>query len=135
MNQNEDLWAKRSIGLKLWSFKSDPYQIAKALKLQSIPIAKGDAHGKKNTYKENQIHILHLMPEDSCWGDSFVELVAELGGVDGVLELIKAIEPANYFFVMNIPTSDTWSGNGNNLSKEVIAMLQRLDTDIAFNFF
>ena len=132
---NKNLWAQRSVGIKLWSFDADPYGLSKSLNVLSSPSAKGEPHGTKNTFKENQLHILKLIDEDSRWGEALMELISELGGVKEVLKLIESVQPKSYFIVINIPTSDAWSGNGNYFSKETISVLHNLNTSISFNYF
>jgi hypothetical protein len=131
----KSLWAKRSIGIKLWGFEKDPYEISKTLKVLCDPVAKGEPHGSKSTFKENQLHVLKSISEEESWDESLNDLVAALGGVDGILEMVKSIQPKNYFVVINIPTTDAWCGNGNHLSKATIETLHKLNTNVSLNYF
>ncbi len=131
----KSLWAQRSIGIKLWGFEKDPYEISKTLNVLSEPKSKGEPHGSKSTFKENQLHILRLISDEDAWDDALLDLVAALGGIDEVLEIIKSINPKNYFVVINIPTTDAWCGNGNHISKETIEILHKLKVNVSFNYF
>ncbi|RYY74192.1 MAG: hypothetical protein EOO52_15120 [Gammaproteobacteria bacterium] len=131
----KSLRAKRSIGIKLWGFEKDPYEISKTLKVLCDPVAKGEPHGSKSSFKENQLYVLKLISEDESWDESLNNLVAALGGVDGILEMVKSIQPKNYFVVINIPTTDAWCGNGNHLSKATIETLHKLKTNVSLNYF
>jgi len=133
--REKSLWAQRSIGIKLWGFDQDPYEISKALKVLSDPVAKGEPHGSKSTFKENQIHILKLISEDDCWDESLSDLVSALGGIDEILEMVKSIQPKSYFIVINIPTSDAWCGNCNHLSQATIEILHKLKANVSLNYF
>jgi len=132
---DKNLWAQRSIGIKLRGFEKDPYEISKSLKALSDPAAKGEPHGLKNHFKENQIHILRLISEEESWDESFIELVSTLGGVSEILKMVNSIQPKSYFVVINIPTSDAWCGNGSHFSKETIEILHKLKTNVSFNYF
>ncbi len=134
MNE-KSLWAQRSVGIKLWGFEKDPYEISKTLKVLCEPKSKGEPHGSKSTFKENQLHILRLIPEQGAWDDELNFLVDSLGGVDQISEMIKSINPKNYFVVINIPTTDAWCGNGNHLSTETIEILHKLKANVSFNYF
>jgi hypothetical protein len=133
--KEKSLWAQRSIGIKLWGFEKDPYEISKTLKALCDPVAKGELHGSKSTFKENQLHVLKLISEEESWDESLSDLVAALGGVDGILEMLKSIQPKSYFIVINIPTTDAWCGNGNHLSMETIETLYKLKTNVSLNYF
>lgn len=133
--KEKSLWAQRSVGIKLWGFDKDPYEISKTLNALSEPKAKGEPHGSKNTFKENQLHIVKLISDEGVWDDALDDLVAALGGVDEILEMINSINPKKYFVVINIPTVDAWCGNGNHISKETIEILHKLRVNVSFNYF
>ena len=70
----KDLWYQRSVGIKLRGFEQNPHDLAKQYAVLSESNAKGEAHGTKNTFKENQIHFVKLVQKDVYWGDELIVL-------------------------------------------------------------
>lgn len=131
----KELWRERSVGIKLWGFEENPYDLSKKINMLSDANAKGEPHGLKNTYPENQIHIIKIMDEDDSWGDSLEVLIEELGGVKEIKKLVNTVKPKNYFIIINKPISDFEYQQSNDLSKESVKLLNELDCNVSINFF
>lgn len=131
----EDLWYKRSVGIKLWGVKNDPHEVSKSLNALSRCKVKGDPWGKRNVYPENQMHIIKLLEYDDSWGDGFESLISDLGGVDFVKKLIVDMEPKKVLAIINLPIDDYKHQKSNDLSKESIFLLHKLSCNLTFNFF
>lgn len=131
----DDLWYKRSVGIKVYGFDSNPHELALKFNVLSDVKAKGDAHGLKNTYKENQIYLLKLLEPEDSWGDTLLNLISDLGGVESLLGNINDLEPKNYFIIVNKPTKDFDYQQSNDISKECIHLLNQLGCNVSFNFF
>ncbi|TYK64202.1 hypothetical protein [Colwellia echini] len=129
-----DLWNQRSVGLKFWGFDSDPYELANQFRVMSEANAIGEPHGLKNKFKENQVYLAKQLSKDEFWGDALLELIKDLGGIKNILSTIGSIQPKNYFIVINIPVSDNFNGSGNDISKQCVKVLAKLNCDISFNY-
>lgn len=130
-----ELWYKPSIGIKVYGFDSDPHELALKFNVLSDVNAKGDAHGLKNTYKENQIHLLKLLEPEDSWGDTLLSLISDLGGVESLLGNINDLKAKNHFVIVNKPLKDLDYQQSNDISKECIHLLNKLDCNVSFNFF
>jgi hypothetical protein len=131
----DDLWYKRSIGIKIYGFDSNPHELALKFNVLSDVIAKGDAHGSRNTHKENQIHLIKLLEPKDSWGDTLLSLISNLGGVESLLGNIKDLKPKSHFVIVNKPLRDLDYQQSNDISKECIHLLNQLDCNVSFNFF
>ena len=131
----KDLWYQRSVGIKLRGFEQNPHDLAKQYAVLSESNAKGEAHGTKNTFKENQIHFVKLVQKDAYWGDELIDLVDSFGGIEKLKSIIESISPKQFLVVINKPKSDLSDGQSNDLSKESLKMICQLNCDISFNFF
>jgi len=130
-----DLWYERSVGIKLRGVEQDPHELSKKYSVLSESNAKGEAHGTKNTFKENQIHFVKLVEEDGYWGDELVDLINSFGGIHELKSIVESISPKQLLVVINKPKSDIEDGHSNDLSKESLQVLCELNCDISFNFF
>jgi hypothetical protein len=131
----DDLWYKRSIGLKVYGFDYNPHELALKFNVLSDVKVKGDPHGLKNTYKENQIHFLKLLEPEDSWGDTLLSLVSDLGGVEELLSNVADLKPKNIFVIVNKPIKDLHYQQSNDMSKECINILNKLGFNVTFNFF
>lgn len=131
----KDLWYERSVGIKLRGFDTDPHELASNFNVLSESNAKGDAHGAKNTYKENQIHFLNVLERGDSWDDGFIELVKSFGGVENLKLILNSISPKQVLVIVNMPISDLQDGHSNDLSIESLKAICEIDCNISFNFF
>ena len=97
----DDLWYKRSVGIKVYGFDSNPHELALKFNVLSDVKVMGEAHGLKNTYKENQIHLLKLLEPEDSWGDALLSLISDLGGAEFLLGFINDLKPKNHFVIIN----------------------------------
>ena len=131
----DDLWYKRSVGIKVYGFDSNPHELALKFNVLSDVKVKGDIHGLKNTYKENQIHLLKLLESEGSWGDALLSLISDLGGVEFLLGIINDLKPKNHFVIVNKPLKDLDYQQTNDISKECIHLINQLGCNVSFNFF
>ena len=131
----DDLWYKRSVGIKVYGFDSNPHELALKFNVLSDVKVMGEAHGLKNTYKENQIHLLKLLEPEDSWGDALLSLISDLGGAEFLLGFINDLKPKNHFVIINKPLKDLDYQQTNDISKECIHVFNQLSCNISFNFF
>lgn len=130
-----DLWYERSVGIKLRGFEQNPHELSKKYSVLAEPNAKGEAHGTKNTFKENQLHFVKLIEEGEYWGDGLIDLIDSFGGIEELKSIIKSISPQQVLIILNIPKSDVIEGGSNDFSKESLKVICELHCNISFNFF
>ncbi len=130
-----DLWFERSVGIKLRGVEQDPHEFSKKYSVLSESSAKGEAHGTKSTFKENQIHFVKLVEEDGYWGDELVDLISSFGGIYELKPIVESISPKQLLVVINKLKSDIEDGHSNDLSKESLQILCELNCDISCQFF
>ena len=130
-----DLWYERTIGIKLRGFDQNPHELSKKFSILSESNAKGEAHGTKNTFKENQVHFVKILKEDEYWGDELIDLIDSFGGIEKLKSIIQSVSPKQVLVIINKPKSDLIDGHSNDMSKESIKIIGELHCDISFNFF